>query len=101
MENKIVNVLKKNNINFEQQKRFDWLGRQSLDFYLPDYNIAIECQGEQHFKSVDYWGGKDAYNKRKQLDLKKKKLCEKNNIKLYYILYNENLKEKVKEILFF
>ena len=23
--------------------------RQSLDFYLPDYNIAIECQGEQHY----------------------------------------------------
>ena len=20
----------------------------SLDFYLPEYNVAIECQGEQH-----------------------------------------------------
>lgn len=24
-------------------------GQQTLDFYLPDYNIAIEYQGEQHF----------------------------------------------------
>ena len=100
MENKIVNILNENNIQFEQQKRFEWLGRQSLDFYIPEYNIAIECQGEQHFKSVDYWGGENAYNKRKKLDLKKKNLCKINNINLYYVLYNENLNEKIQEILF-
>ena len=37
--------LNKKHIIFEKQKRFNWLGRQSLDFYLPKYNIGIECQG--------------------------------------------------------
>lgn len=100
MENKIINILNENNIQFEYQKRFKWLGRQSLDFYIPEYNMAIECQGEQHFKSVDYWGGEVGYDKRKKLDSKKKKLCEIYNIKLCYILYNDNLNEKIQEILF-
>ena len=41
LEHKVNEILKSKNIVFEQQKRFDWLGRQSLDFYLPEYNIAI------------------------------------------------------------
>ena len=24
---------------------FKWLGLKRLDFYLQDYNVAIECQG--------------------------------------------------------
>ena len=47
--NKIEEYLKSENIKFEKQKKFEWLGRQSLDFYLPEYNVAIECQGIQHF----------------------------------------------------
>ena len=44
-------VLEKNNIVFIEQYREKWLSKQSLDFYLPEYNIAIECQGMQHFKN--------------------------------------------------
>ena len=51
LEKDTRNILIENNIYFESQKKFPWLGRQSLDFYLPDYNIAIECQGIQHFKN--------------------------------------------------
>ena len=34
----------------------------SLDFYLPKYNMAIECQGEQHYKPIEYFGGEKEYN---------------------------------------
>lgn len=44
LEENTEKILKKYNIIFEYQKRFKWLKQQSLDFYLPDYNIAIECQ---------------------------------------------------------
>ena len=57
LENSVRNFLIENNFNFEEQKTFEWLkykGNQYLDFYLPDYNIAIECQGIQHFKPVDF-----------------------------------------------
>lgn len=84
LEKEINDFLIKNNINFERQKRFDWLGLQSLDFYLPDYNVAIECQGIQHFKPIDFFGGEKEYKKTIERDKNKKYLCEQNNIKLIY-----------------
>lgn len=81
------------NIKYERQKRFDWLGRQSLDFYLPDFNIAIECQGEQHFKPIKHFGGEERFKKVIERDNKKLKLCNENNIDIFYINYNNNIKD--------
>ena len=91
LEIDIENALLQNKIHYVRQKRFKWLGRQSLDFYLPDYNIAIECQGKQHFEIVDYFGGEKGFNLTYERDLRKKQLCEKNGITiLYYANYNFN-----------
>ena len=107
MEIKIRKLLIEKEINFEQQKRFKWLGNQSLDFYLPDYNIAIECQGLQHFKPIEYFGGEKDFIKRIKLDNKKYKKCKKNNINiLYYSEYDypnmiqdvDLLIEKIREV---
>ena len=96
MEIEISLLLKQNNIKFEQQKRFKWLGRQSLDFYLPDYNIAIECQGRQHFESRTRFGGIDGLNERIEKDKRKKYVCEKNYVKMiYYANYNYDFPYKV------
>ena len=51
---------------------------------MPDYNIAIELQGEQHFKPVELWGGEYTFKKQLKRDYKKKELCDKNNILLLY-----------------
>ena len=48
----------------------------SLDFYLPEYNIAIECQGIQHFKRIEYFGGEKSFKEQKNRDTIKKELCE-------------------------
>lgn len=91
LEKEINEFLIENNIKYEYQKKFDWLGKQSLDFYLPEYNIAIECQGIQHFESVEYFGGEERLKKQIKYDVIKKNLCEKNGIKLlYYTKFNEN-----------
>lgn len=55
-----------------------------LDFYLPDYRIAIECQGEQHFRPVDYFGGKERWQSLQVRDRKKKELCDKMGIQILY-----------------
>ena len=68
---------------------FDWLGLQSLDFYLPDYNIAIECQGVQHFKPVNHFGGIKNYEETVLKDKEKYKKCYENNIKLMYFTKND------------
>ena len=91
LERKIELCLSEYGINFIPQKRFKWLGTQSLDFYLPDYNIAIECQGEQHFKG---WN-KDKKNKEETInrDIKKYNKCLEHSIKtIYYFdsIYNDN-----------
>ena len=94
LEKEIIDLLNDNKIIFDYQKRFDWLGRQSLDFYLPDYNIAIECQGEQHFKPIEYFGGEEIFLVQKERDIRKKRLCKENKIKLLYysnIKYNKSI----------
>ena len=83
LENLLAFYLLKNNISFTFNKKFEWLRNKnpmSLDFYLPDYNIGIECQGEQHLVE-----GRNFTNK-SQLsnDLLKNKLCEENGVKLLY-----------------
>ena len=65
----------------------------SLDFYLPQYNIAIECQGSQHFEPNEYFGGEEAFEKQIERDERKKKLCEENNVKLIYINYFDSIDE--------
>lgn len=100
----IDSFLKNKNINFIYQKRFAWLGNKSLDFYLPDYNIAIEYQGEQHFKIVDFGGegfeeALKKYEKGKERDKIKEILCKENSVKLYYIIYTEDIINKLNDIL--
>ena len=55
-----------------------------MDFYLPTYNTAIECQGKQHFESVEYFGGIDEFKKRKLRDKIKFQECIDNNVRLLY-----------------
>lgn len=59
LENEVRLLLATNEIEFEEKKIFDGLKRDlplRPDFYLPKYNIVIECQGEQHFKPVNFSG---------------------------------------------
>lgn len=89
LENEIQTFLENNKIKSVYEKTFEWLGRQSLDFYLPEYNVAIECQGKQHFSPQAFGGvtkeeAKTKYIETIKLDERKKELCEKNGIKLFY-----------------
>ena len=92
LEGEIRNVLQKNDIKFKYDVRdLEWLKPLTYDFFLPEHNIAIECQGEQHFRIIEHFGGKNDYDKRVERDKKKKILSEKNGIKLlYYSSYKYN-----------
>ena len=89
LERDVMHYLDDVGITYDYQKRFDWLGRQSLDFYLPNYKVGIECQGEQHFFPIDFagkgveWACKK-FDKLIKRDKRKKKLCEENGVKLLY-----------------
>jgi hypothetical protein len=94
LEKKIKTLLEKNKIDFEPQKRFSWLKNKnpmSLDFYLPQYNVGIECQGEQHFKNREFFNKNQTFEERLEMDSLKKKLCNENNIKLLYFSSKYNV----------
>lgn len=94
LENTMEQSLRKLGVCYISQYRDKTIfKRQSLDFYLPDYNIAIECQGEQHFNK-SFYKTKNCTEEEcnnflkyiQNLDKKKKKICKENNIILIYFL---------------
>lgn len=88
LEREVLAILSENVDDFIIQKKFDWLGKQSLDFYLPQYNVAIECQGKQHF-GLGGWSKKFDFKKLQELDLRKYNLCKEHNIKLLYYTHED------------
>ncbi len=102
MEECVSVILDNKNIKYERQKTFLWLKNKNklrLDFYLPDYNIAIECQGRQHFEIVESFGGVEGFKYIQNNDKIKKNLCKQNNVQLYYMTYKEDINEKMTQIL--
>lgn len=98
LEEFVENILKENNIEYiPQYKDCTIIGLKSIDFYLPKQNIAIECQGEQHFKSVDHFGGNKTLEETIRRDLDKFNELKDNEIKVIYVadkLYAKHLKEE-------
>ena len=83
----VEKLLIDNNIEYKydvRKKTLPWLKELTIDFYLPKYSTAIECQGGQHFHSVEYFGGDEKLKYRIELDTKKKELCETNGVNLLY-----------------
>ncbi len=84
LEFEVRKILEENKIEYKYEKQFEWLGLQSIDFYLPEYNIGIECQGVQHFKPIELWGGESKLNYIKSLDKRKAALCQENKLQILY-----------------
>lgn len=94
-ENKIREYLENKHINYIYNKQsLKFLDKLKPDFYLPDYNLVIEYDGEQHFKPVKFGNysdieAKEVFEKTKQNDELKNKLCEENNVEILRISYIE------------
>ena len=95
-------------IKYITQSRFnDCLslkGRKlKFDFFIPNLNLCIEFDGKQHFEPLEFFGGEKTFKILKENDSIKNIYCEKNNISLIRIKYNEDieqvLKQKIKIIL--
>ena len=61
-----------------------------VDFYLPEYKIAIECQGAQHF-GIEvphrFKFTKEDYDDIRNRDELKYKLCNEHGIRLLFFCY--------------
>jgi very-short-patch-repair endonuclease len=110
-ENIIKQILENNNIEFEMQKTFENckdIRKLPFDFYLPDFNLIIEYDGEGHYRKKFYFNrcknpclslGKTVYH-----DYIKTQYCKDNNINLLRIPYwrRKNIEviilQKIKEL---
>lgn len=67
------------------------LGRQRLDIYLPELALAIEHQGEQHYRPIEAFGGEQAFVRSQERDERKRILCRENGITVIYVRFDEPL----------
>jgi hypothetical protein len=98
-EKKIRYYLNKNNIIFEEQKVFNIKGHKlRVDFYLPTYNLAIEYQGEQHYKPIDFFGGQKTFEKQVLYDNYKREYFKNNLLEIPYTDY-DNIEQILNKLL--
>ena len=88
-ERKIAKILKDKNIEYILHANPKFLEKLTYDFYIPQYNLAIEYNGRQHYEPVDFFGGESQFNKQVKRDCRKKELSIQNNITLIEIKYDQ------------
>lgn len=71
----------------------EWLNRQRFDVYIAELRIALEYQGEQHFKAVEIFGGEEGFRKTKVRDREKRRLAKENGVAVIDIKYTDPITE--------
>ena len=93
-ERLVMDILKENEVNYIYNYKIsidsdiNHYGYALIDFYLPDYNIAIEYNGQQHYISNEYFGGKLNFERQLKRDNYVRDYCKDNNIELIEIKYD-------------
>lgn len=93
-EKYIINYLDNNDISYIKEYKFDnCLSDNDIplrfDFYLPDFKLLIEYDGQQHFKPLEYFGGDCGFKRIKRNDNIKDNYCLDNKLKLLRIPYEK------------
>lgn len=93
LEYKTKEILIKYNIKYKAQVKYNGLiglggGSLSYDFYLPNYNLLIECQGQQHEKFIKLLHEKEEnFEKQLEHDRRKREYAKQHDINLLEIWY--------------
>lgn len=95
LENAVRDVLNEGKILFEEQvnkKKFEWLNNYSLDFFIPSLNLAIECQGKQHFGQGG-WSENFDFEDQYRRDKEKFNLCNEHDLNVIYYTNVKNIND--------
>jgi len=95
-EREVERFLKKYNIGHIREHRI-MPYRYRYDFFLPDFNIYIEYNGQQHYKPVPLFGGEEAFKKVQYNDKMKKMIVSENDGRLIIITYLHKTEEAVEK----
>ncbi len=75
-----------------------WLGRQHLDIFIPNFKVAIEYQGPQHDRPIEFFGGQDQLQETKRRDRIKFRKCLNNGVVLMYVREGYDLEAIIKQL---
>lgn len=103
----VERILKDLNVKYDKQYRLDGCSnKQSLLFDFAVHNvdklILIEYDGQQHYKSIEWFGGEQAYRNTVLRDRIKDNYCKEHNLQLLrlpYYLSDKEIKEKIINVL--
>jgi len=94
---KVISVYK-----YEREKTFTGcrlINLLRIDRYIPELNLAIEFDGEQHFKAKKIFGGETEFILTKKRDRRKTRFCRDNDINLLRIKYNQDPEKEIEKII--
>ena len=95
-ENIVRGILEKHNIKFEENTYIGYKGRYMRPDFVLNINknkYIIEYNGEQHYRPVEKFGGKETYEEQVVRDNLLKEYCSLNKIQLIEIKYNMKFSE--------
>lgn len=92
-------LLDKKNIRYIREYLDIWNGHyHRFDFFLPDRNMIIEYNGQQHYEPIEYFGGEEQFRLRQERDKEKEQYCQDKNLQLIVFNYQQTSEEIEKKI---
>jgi len=95
----ISNIFKNCEVSFNFTE-FKWLGRQEIDIFVHGVKLAIEYDGKQHFKPIEFFGGEKQFLNLKRLDkMKDEKIKSNSHDVKYFVRFNYKDKITIKNVI--
>ena len=82
-EYKLFSIVQRYVQSAKYQYHCEWLGAQSFDIFIPSQKIAIEYQGEQHYKPIEVFGGENSFHETVERDTKKRQLSKEHGVRVF------------------
>jgi hypothetical protein len=73
-------------------------GNQHYDIWFPEWKIAVEYHGRQHFEPVKFFGGEDGFKATVERDLRKIEISKLNNVHLIVVKEGYDRAKLIEEI---
>lgn len=104
-ERLVADILEELNVSFETQRVFpDCVYKRALpfDFYLADYNLLIEFDGEQHYRPIEFFGGAIMFEYQQERDKVKTEFAKVKGftlIRLRSSMSEECIRSEIQKVL--